>query len=256
MKKFIVAGNWKMNTDLEEAKGLFTEVKNIAKDELKGKAELIVFPPFTHLNNLKHLNDSSVKIGAQNICWEEKGAYTGEVSAAMVFSAGATYVILGHSERRLYFSENNELLSKKLQLVLAHKMTPVFCVGETKEERQQNIHIKIILEQLKGTLFQLESSEFSKVVIAYEPVWAIGTGLTATAEQAQEIHFEIRNVITKHYSADLSANISILYGGSCTSKNADDLFSQPDIDGGLIGGASLKPREFIEIARILENRKH
>lgn len=252
MRKHIVAGNWKMNTSFEEALGLFTEVKNIVKDELQPGVEVIVCPPFTSLYSIKQLNDSEIKLGSQNICWEEKGAFTGEVSAAMVRSVGCTHVILGHSERRQYFAESSSVLSKKVNLALEHGMIPVFCIGETLAEREKGEHISIIKTQLSEALFHLDAGQFSKVVLAYEPVWAIGTGLTASPEQAQEIHAEIRSAVASQFDASLADKISILYGGSCNAKNANDLFSQPDIDGGLIGGAALKARDFIDIARALQ----
>lgn len=255
MRKLIVAGNWKMNTSHQEALELFTEVKNIVKDELQAGVEVVVFPPFTSIFSLKQLNDNSVSIGSQNICWEEKGAFTGEISADMVRSVGATHVILGHSERRLYFSESSIMLSKKVNICLAYGLVPVFCIGETLAEREVGQHIEIIKTQLAEALFHLSAESFAKVVLAYEPVWAIGTGLTATPEQAQEIHAEIRKAVAVHYDQHLADGISILYGGSCNAKNAAELFSQPDIDGGLIGGAALKSRDFVDIARILQSSK-
>ena len=255
MKKYIVAGNWKMNTNHQEALELFTEVKNIARDELQNGIELIVFPPFTSLFSLKQLNDSDVKIGAQNICWEEKGAYTGEISAAMVASVGATHVLIGHSERRHYFNETTQMLSSKVNIALKHGLVPVFCIGETLTEREQSSHISVIRAQLTDALFHLNSVDFSKIIIAYEPVWAIGTGLTASPEQAQEIHAEIRKAIAEKFDDKVASEITILYGGSCSPKNAAELFSQSDIDGGLIGGAALKSRDFIDIARFLQTAK-
>lgn len=255
MRKYLVAGNWKMNTNHQEALELFTEVKNISKDELQAGVSLLVFPPFTSLYSLKQLNDSVISIGAQNMCWEEKGAYTGEVSASMVRSVGATHVLIGHSERRHYFHETSAMLSAKVNIALAYGLTPVFCIGETLAEREQGIQAEIIKSQLVDALFHLSAENFSKVVLAYEPVWAIGTGLTASPEQAQDIHLHIRNAVETQYSTELAREITILYGGSCTPKNAAELFSQPDIDGGLIGGAALKSRDFIDIARHLQTCK-
>lgn len=252
MRKYIVAGNWKMNTSFDEALGLFTEVKNIVRDELQPGVEVIVCPPFTSLYSIKQLNNSDIKLGAQNICWEEKGAFTGEISATMVRSVGCTHVILGHSERRQYFAESSTVLSKKVDLALEHGMTPVFCIGETLVEREKGEHVAVIKAQLAEALFHLNAEQFSKVVLAYEPVWAIGTGLTASPEQAQEIHAEIRGAVAAQFDAHVAGNISILYGGSCNAKNANDLFSQPDIDGGLIGGAALKARDFVDIAAALQ----
>jgi len=188
-------------------------------------------------------------LAAQNCYHEEKGAYTGEVSAPMLASVGAEYVILGHSERRQYFRENNEQLARKVNLAFQHQLTPIFCCGEPLHVRERGAHMAHVARQLRAALFHLEEADFRRLVIAYEPVWAIGTGKTATTDQAQEMHAAIRALIARRYSRDTAEHIPILYGGSCNAQNAPELFSQPDVDGGLIGGASLKPDEFAAIIR-------
>jgi len=251
MRKNIVAGNWKMNTDYTSAMTLFSEVVNMVNDEVKGDQEVIVCPPFLYINSLAQLGkgNSKVSLGAQNCHQAESGAYTGEISVNMLKSVGARYVILGHSERRQYFGETNSTLAPKVDAVIKGALKPIFCIGETLEERNQNIHFNLIKSQLTDGVFHLSAEDFSKVVIAYEPVWAIGTGLTATSEQAQEVHVFIRKEIEAKYGADIATNTTILYGGSCNPKNAAELFAQPDIDGGLIGGASLKSRDFTDIVK-------
>jgi triosephosphate isomerase len=191
-----------------------------------------------------------VSVGAQNAHQAESGAYTGEISAKMVKSVGAEYVILGHSERRQYFGEDNALLAKKTDMALKHDLKPIFCIGETLQERQANEHFDIIKSQLTEGVFHLDATQFAKLVLAYEPVWAIGTGVTATSEQAQEIHEFIRKEIAAKYSQQLADDTTILYGGSCNPKNAPELFAMADIDGGLIGGASLKSRDFVDILKV------
>jgi len=252
MRKKIVAGNWKMNLDYNEGLSLFSEVANMVKDEVTGNQQVVVCSPFIHLYSLAQLakGHSHVSIGAQNAHQAESGAYTGEVSAKMIKSAGAQYVILGHSERRQYFGETNELLAAKVDTVLKHDLKPIFCIGETLEEREADKHFEVIKTQLEEGIFGLSEADFAKVVLAYEPVWAIGTGKTATSEQAQEIHAFIRNAIAEQYNQQIADDTTILYGGSCNAKNAPELFAQPDIDGGLIGGASLKSRDFTDIAKV------
>jgi len=252
MRKKIVAGNWKMNLDHQEGVSLFSEIVNMVKDEIRGEQQIVVCSPFIHLYSISALakDANNVSIGAQNIHQEEAGAYTGEVSAKQVQSVGANYVILGHSERRAYFGESDELLAKKVNIALKHGLIPIFCIGETKEERESGDFFNVIKSQLAKGIFHLSASEFSNVIIAYEPVWAIGTGLTASPEQAQEVHAFIREEIANKYQTAVAEETSILYGGSCNPKNAPDLFSQTDIDGGLIGGASLKSRDFLDIAKV------
>lgn len=249
MRKKIVAGNWKMNTDYAEGISLFSEIVNIVRDEKKGDQIAIICAPFIHLNSLSKLGGDIVKIGAQNCHQKESGAFTGEISAKMIKSAGCEYVIIGHSERRQYFAESDALLADKTNIVLANNLLPIFCIGETLDERNNGNFFEILKGQLENGLFHLSPEDFSKVVIAYEPVWAIGTGLTATAEQAQEVHEFIRAEIAGKYGEAAAEDTSILYGGSCTPKNAPELFAQKDIDGGLIGGASLKSRDFADIIK-------
>jgi len=249
MRKKIVAGNWKMNTDYAEGIALFSEIVNIVRDEKKGDQIAIICAPFIHLNSLAKLGGETVKIGAQNCHQNESGAYTGEISAKMIKSVGCEYVIVGHSERRQYFAESDALLAEKTKIALANGLTPIFCIGETLDERNNGDFFEILKNQLINGLFVLSAEDFSKTVIAYEPVWAIGTGLTATAEQAQEVHAFIRAEVAAHYDAATAEETSILYGGSCNPKNAAELFAQTDIDGGLIGGASLKSRDFADIVK-------
>jgi len=252
MRKKIVAGNWKMNMDYEEGLSLFSEVVNMIHDEVTGKQHVVVCSPFIHLHSLAQLAKSNTKvsIGAQNAHQAESGAYTGETSAKMIHSTGAEYVILGHSERRQYFGESNDLLAKKTDTALKNSLKPIFCIGETLQEREANTYFDVIKTQLAEGLYHLDAAQFALIVIAYEPVWAIGTGVTASSAQAQEIHAFIRKEIAAKYGQEVADNTTILYGGSCNAKNAPELFAQPDIDGGLIGGASLKSRDFTDIAKV------
>ncbi|WP_428330950.1 triose-phosphate isomerase [Mucilaginibacter sp.] len=252
MRKKIVAGNWKMNLDYNEGLSLFSEMINMIRDEVTGKQEAVVCSPFIHLHSLVQLSKGydKVSVGAQNAYQAESGAYTGEISAKMIKSVGAEYVILGHSERRQYFGETNDLLAKKTDVALKNDLKPIFCIGETLQEREANQHFGIIKSQLQEGVFHLEEDQFVKLVIAYEPVWAIGTGVTASSDQAQEIHAFIRIEIAAKYGQEVANNTTILYGGSCNPKNAPELFAQPDIDGGLIGGASLKSRDFVDIVKV------
>lgn len=246
MRKKIVAGNWKMNTSFEEAVALVEEIK---QHKTPAAVELIINPPFVYCQPLSLLlKNTNIKLGAQNCAEYEKGAYTGEVSASMLTSIGVNYVLIGHSERRSFFNETDEILAKKLNQAIACNLLPIFCCGEQLSEREANNHFEVIKSQLEKGLFHLTETDFKKVIIAYEPVWAIGTGVTATAEQAQEMHQYIRGLVAEKYNSTLAANCSILYGGSCNAANANQLFSKPDVDGGLIGGASLKATEFIAIA--------
>ena len=252
MRKNIVAGNWKMNLDYEQGISLFSEMVNMIQDEVHGNQQIIICSPFIHLPALVKLSASAdqVAIGAQNINQNQKGAFTGEISAEQVKSTGAQYVILGHSERRAYFGETDELLAQKVDAALAYDLRPIFCIGETKEERESGDYFEVIKSQLSNGLFHLDAKAFQEIVLAYEPVWAIGTGLTASPEQAQEVHAFIRKTLAEQYGQDVADNTSILYGGSANPGNAQSLFSQPDIDGGLIGGASLKSRDFQEIINV------
>lgn len=242
-----------MNMDYAEGISLFSEIVNMVKDERKGSQIAVICAPFIHLNSLSQLSAGVVKIGAQNCHQMESGAYTGEISAQMIKSTGCKYVIIGHSERRQYFAETNELLAQKTIVALKNQLTPLFCIGETLGERNDGSYFEVLKKQLQEGLFNLSKADFLKIVIAYEPVWAIGTGLTASPAQAQDIHFFIRNEIKIKYGADIANATSILYGGSCNPKNAAELFAQSDIDGGLIGGASLKSRDFVDIIKALND---
>lgn len=237
-----------MNCNREEALSLATEVAGMVKDEKRNDALVIIAPPAVYIGSVAHLvKPYSIVVAAQNCSDEPSGAYTGEISASMISSVGAGAVIIGHSERRSYFSEKDDLLLKKVHQALNNNLTPIFCIGESLSERESGQHFSIIESQLKNAVFLLSHDQFSKVVIAYEPVWAIGTGKTATTDQAQEMHAFIRKCISLHYGEEVANRITILYGGSCNENNARDLFSQPDVDGGLIGGASLKSRSFMNI---------
>lgn len=246
MRKKIVAGNWKMNTTVPEGVALAKEI-NEALTGRKVNCGVVICVPATHLCPVAAVIDQNiVGLGAENCSEHDKGAYTGEISASMVASTGAGYVIIGHSERRQYFGENNEQLLAKTKLALANGLTPIFCVGEVLEERENGSFNEVVKGQVEA-LFSLEPADFAKIIIAYEPVWAIGTGKTATAEQAQDMHAHIRSVIAEKYGKELADNTSILYGGSCKPTNAKELFAKPDVDGGLIGGAALKADSFMGI---------
>jgi len=244
MRQNIVAGNWKMNNNLEEGVTLAKEVNEILKAN-KPNCKVVLGAPFIHLTEVvKAVDTELVGISAQNCADKVSGAYTGEISASMVKSTGAQYVILGHSERRAYYGETNASLKEKTDLVLANDLTPIFCIGEVLEERESGKHFDVVKEQIEEALFHLSAEDFGKVVLAYEPVWAIGTGKTASPEQAQEIHAFIRQTLANKYGAEVANDTSILYGGSCKPSNAKELFANPDVDGGLIGGASLNAEDF------------
>ncbi|WP_432709879.1 triose-phosphate isomerase [Pedobacter sp.] len=249
MRKNIVAGNSKMNLDYAEGISLFSEIVNMVRDEQKGDQIAIICAPYIHLNSLAKLGGTTVKIGAQNCHQNESGAFTGEISAKMIKSVGAEYVIIGHSERRQYYAESDSLLLEKTKIALKNNLIPIFCIGETLDERNNGSYFDVIKSQLTNGLFYLSAEDFANVIVAYEPVWAIGTGLTASSEQAQEVHAFIRQQISGQYGEEVAENTSILYGGSCNPKNAAELFSQQDIDGGLIGGASLKSRDFTDLVK-------
>ncbi len=244
MAKKIVAGNWKMNKNLQEgielAKGL-----NEALAADKPNCSVIICTPFIHLAKVSEIIDHNIiGLGAENCADKASGAYTGEVSAEMVKSTGAEYVILGHSERREYYNETPEILKEKVELALANGLKVIFCIGESLAQREANEQNAVVKAELEGSVFHLSAEQFKNIVIAYEPIWAIGTGKTATADQAEEIHAYIRSVIAEKYGKEVAAETSILYGGSCKASNAPELFAKPDIDGGLIGGASLKVADF------------
>lgn len=248
MRKKIVAGNWKCNTTLQEGIELAKAVDQVVAEKGDEDVVVVLGVPFTHLTKVvESVNTSRIGVSAQNCAAEAGGAYTGEVSATMVKSTGATYVILGHSERREYYGETSEVLNKKLALALENGLTPIYCCGEPLEVREGNVQNEYVKKQLEETIFNLPESEFRKLVIAYEPIWAIGTGKTATSDQAQEMHAFIRSAIAEKLGDEVAEDTSILYGGSAKPSNAKELFANKDVDGGLIGGASLKAEDFIGI---------
>ncbi len=248
MRKLIIAGNWKMNKTSFEAVELINSLKRELVDVTA--VDMIVCPPFTALTEVCDLLvDTNIGLGAQNLHWEDSGAFTGEISAPMIKGVGASYVIIGHSERRQFFGETDETVNKKLKAALKHGLTPIVCIGETLKEREDNRTFSIIKTQAEGSLAGLNEQEIQKVVIAYEPVWAIGTGKTATSAQAQEVHQYIREILTKIYSQPVAEQIRIQYGGSVKSENIAELTSQKDIDGALVGGASLQAESFAKIVK-------
>lgn len=249
MKRKIVAANWKMNTDIQTGRQLAVALNNgIAEGKLPDGVEVILGVPFTHLTMVTSTVDyKKFSTAAQDCAAFEQGAYTGEVSAAMIKSTGAQYVILGHSERRTYFGETDKDIATKIRICLKNNLKPIYCCGETLQQRESGDFKEVIKKQLHEGLFHVDDEDMQRTIVAYEPVWAIGTGLTATPEQAQEIHAYIRELISTTYSKLTGNAVPILYGGSCNAKNARELFSQPDINGGLIGGASLKHLDFFEI---------
>lgn len=250
MRPTIHAANWKMNMTLPEGSSFIQDFKEKLKNSsLEGK-KIIIIPPFIHLDELcKATEDSAVEIGAQNCHQANEGAYTGEISAAMIRSTGARYVIIGHSERREYFEEGGELLAQKIDMAQHYGLIPIYCCGETLEQREKNESENVISRQIKAEIFHLSSSDIKNLIIAYEPVWAIGTGKTATPEQAQEMHASIRQKIKDQYDEDTAEQLPILYGGSVKPNNAKSLLDQQDVDGGLVGGASLNPQNFHEIIK-------
>lgn len=242
MRTKMVAGNWKMNKNLQEGVALAKELKEVVKAP---KCEVVIGTPFIHLATVAELlKGSPIKVAAENCADKEKGAFTGEVSAEMVKSTGAEYCILGHSERRAYYHEDYAILKEKVLLALANGLKPIFCIGEVKEEREAGRQNEVVKAQLEGSVFNLSAEEFRNITLAYEPVWAIGTGLTATPAQAQEMHAYIRSLLAEKYGKEVAEDTTILYGGSCNEKNAAELFANPDVDGGLIGGASLVAEKF------------
>lgn len=254
MRKKIVAGNWKMNKTLQEGIELAKEVNDKVKAANAKDVTVVIGTPFIHLAEVnKTVEPAVVTVSAQNCATEASGAYTGEVSAAMVASTGSKYVILGHSERRSYYGETDEILVKKVERALENDLEIIFCVGEVLAEREADKHFEVVKSQLVNGLFHLSAEQFAHIVIAYEPVWAIGTGKTASSAQAEEMHAFIRQTVAEKYNQEVADQTSILYGGSCNPKNADELFSQPDVDGGLIGGASLKADDFLAIINARQN---
>ncbi|MDC6387061.1 triose-phosphate isomerase [Maribacter sp. PR1] len=245
MRSKIVAGNWKMNKNLEETEALLAELAAKLPDT---KAEVMVAPTYVNLGAaVRNLETSRIEVIAQNMHFAESGAYTGEISADMLLNIGVDTCIIGHSERRAYFGETDEILAKKVKTALGKGIRVMFCFGEELEDRKSGNHFNVVESQLKNALFSLENSDWSKIILAYEPVWAIGTGETASPEQAQEMHAFIRKTISEAFDSSIASNVSILYGGSVKPGNAEEIFSKPDVDGGLIGGASLVSDDFVAI---------
>ena len=250
MRQKIVAGNWKMNKNLEEAKVLIKGIKKAVKNNLDEQTRVVIAPSYVNLNTaIKKTKKSDIEVAAQNMHQSKSGAFTGEISADMLTSVGVDLVILGHSERREYFNETDALLAEKVTTALENKLEVIFCFGEVLEDRKSKNHFKIVENQLKNGLFHLKASDFSNIILAYEPVWAIGTGETASPEQAQEMHAFVRENIEKQYNDTVAENVSILYGGSVKPANAKEIFSKADVDGGLIGGAALKAEDFTAIIK-------
>ena len=247
MRSKIVAGNWKMNKNSSETEALLTELAAKLPDT---QAEVMVAPTFVSLRSaVKQLESSTIEVIAQNMHFAENGAYTGEISSDMLLDIGIDTVIIGHSERRAYFGETDEILAKKVKTALQKNMRVMFCFGEELDDRKSENHFKVVESQLRNALFSLDASAWTKIILAYEPVWAIGTGETASPEQAQEMHAFIRKTITEAYNTSIAHNVSILYGGSVKPANAEEIFSKPDVDGGLIGGASLVADDFVAIIK-------
>lgn len=252
MRRFLIAGNWKMNCGPYDAAELLEGLKE-KKAEVDEHVDVLVCPPFVSIGMaVNYLHDTDIQVGAQNLHFEENGAYTGEVSGSMIAESGCNYVIIGHSERRQYFGETDTTVNKRSHKALEHKLAPIICVGESLDQRKSDEHIHLVKNQVTAALFDVSEDDVLDVVIAYEPIWAIGTGETASPEQAQEMHEHIRKVIAELYSEDTAERINILYGGSMKPANAKELLSQPDVDGGLIGGASLDAESFSEIITIAE----
>lgn len=250
MRKHIVAGNWKMNKNFEEAEELISDIMTQLENIDLGETQMIICPPFPYLEMASDMGEESYfMVGAQDVSAFESGAYTGEISAGMLNSMGIDYCIVGHSERRQYHHETDQQVAAKVNQLIANDIKPIVCCGEVLEEREANNQFEVVKRQITNGLFHLEEDDIRKVVIAYEPVWAIGTGKTATPEQAQEIHAFIRSLLAEKYGKAAADDISILYGGSCKPGNAKELFSNPDVDGGLIGGACLKAEDFTAIAQ-------
>ena len=249
MRKKVIAGNWKMNNDLTESQNLITKLTS-GLSNLKLNCDVIICPPFTSLSEASTLiKNTPVKLGAQNMFFEDSGAYTGEISAAMLKSVGCEYIIIGHSERRTIFKETDEMINKKIKKALEHQLKIIFCVGETLQEREKSITMQVIRTQVNSGLSGISEESMKEIIVAYEPVWAIGTGENATPQQAQEVHKFIRDFVGNKFSTSTSENLTIQYGGSVKPDNAVDLLSQPDVDGALVGGACLKADSFIEIIK-------
>lgn len=253
MRKKIAAGNWKMNLNAEQAQGLVSEVMGKFTSEINNQVEVIFGPSALFLHQIQHLakDHAQFHVAAQNIHQAPKGAYTGDIAASMVASLGCSHVIIGHSERREYYGESNALLAQKLDIALENGLQPIYCLGERLDDREGDNTFAVVSSQLAEACFHLSAEQFGQLVIAYEPVWAIGTGKTASPEQAQEVHAYLRSLIADQYGAEIADNTSILYGGSVKPGNANELFACPDIDGGLVGGASLKSDDFCAIIAAL-----
>lgn len=251
MRKHIVAGNWKMNKTFEQADELVNDIMEKLETVTLGRdTQLIICPPYPYLEMTSDYSDESYfSVGAQNVSDQDEGAYTGEIAASMLESMELEYCIVGHSERRAYYHETDEIIARKVNQLLKHNIRPIVCCGEVLEERESNRQFDVVKKQITDGLFHLTAEQFANIVIAYEPVWAIGTGKTATPEQAQEMHAFIRSLIAEKYGNKVADETSILYGGSCKPGNAKELFANPDVDGGLIGGASLKADDFLAIAK-------
>jgi len=246
MRKKVIAGNWKMNKDLNESQDLISKIINGLG--IDTKCDIIVCPPFTSLNEVSSLiKTTPVKLGAQNLHFEDSGAFTGEISASMLKSVGCEYVIIGHSERRNIFGEQDEVINKKIKKALEHSLKPIFCVGELLEQREDGTTMEVVKNQILNGLKDITPEQLSEIIVAYEPVWAIGTGKTATPEQAQEVHAFIRELVVENFSEDVADNLVIQYGGSVKPDNAGELLSKKDIDGALVGGACLKANSFLGI---------
>jgi triosephosphate isomerase (TIM) len=248
MRRFFIAGNWKMNKTGAEA----VELAKSLKDKIVGmsKVDIAICPPFTALVSIGDvIKNSNIQLGAQNVYWEDQGAFTGEISVPMLINAGCQHVIIGHSERRQFFGETNQTIGKKLQKVLNSTLNPIFCIGETLSERQSGITEKVVKQQITEALNGIPKEKATRITVAYEPVWAIGTGVTATPEQAQDVHAFIRKLLTDLYDSTVASTIRIQYGGSMNASNAEELLKKPDIDGGLIGGAALKADSFADIIK-------
>ncbi len=254
MRQKVIAGNWKMHKTNSEAIRLIQQLRKLLEKTPPRRTRVMVFPPFTALSVVNDaLKGSKIILGAQNIFWEDEGAYTGEVSARMVKSAGAKYVIIGHSERRRYFKEDEHTINRKIHLALKHKLKVIHCIGETLEEREQNLTQDIIINQIEWGLKDITPDQMKQIVIAYEPVWAIGTGKTATPDQAQEVHAFIREMVNTIVGGNAGDKVTILYGGSVKPENAAGLLAQPDVDGSLVGGACLQASSFFKIIQASEN---
>ncbi|MCL5030560.1 MAG: triose-phosphate isomerase [Bacteroidetes bacterium] len=249
MRRKVIAGNWKMNNNLSESQNLITKLISGLSNE-KLNSDVVICPPFTSLSEASSLAKNTViKLGAQNMYFEENGAFTGEISAEMLKSVGCEYVILGHSERRIIFGELDQLINKKIKKALQSGLKPIFCVGETLEERESGVTEEVIKRQVTEGLKEISANEMDRIIVAYEPVWAIGTGKTATPQQAEEVHAFIRNLVLNLYSSSVAEKLVIQYGGSVKPDNAAELLSQNDIDGALVGGACLKADSFISIIK-------